>query len=151
MRPAQTMATLIDTIQPPVTYLTEALQDAIIDQTEQQFMSLWLENCARRLDGDPAQYRSFGPWWPAVKNMLIGAEYNQFGLLVDADVIAIYHYPQESLNLVAAHLYSMERFDQGLIYSAQHLLQVNETADDTEPYDYQSFDPEVEFRISSST
>ncbi|EGM8848630.1 hypothetical protein IIM91_004097 [Escherichia coli] len=48
-----------------------------------------------------------------------------------------------SLTLIAATLYSQERFDNGQIYSAWHLLPVPEEVDDQD-YEFESYDLEVE-------
>lgn len=45
--------------------------------------------------------------------------------------------------LIAATLYSQERFDNGQIYSAWHLLPVPEEVDDQD-YEFESYDLEVE-------
>ncbi|STK59617.1 Uncharacterised protein [Escherichia coli] len=42
----------------------------------------------------------------------------------------IYRYDRPALTLIAATLYSQERFDNGQIYSAWHLLPVPEEVDD---------------------
>ncbi|EBL0240729.1 peptide-binding protein, partial [Salmonella enterica] len=44
---------------------------------------------------------------------------------------------------IAATLYSQERFDNGQIYSAWHLLPVPEEVDDQD-YEFESYDLEVE-------
>ena len=48
-----------------------------------------------------------------------------------------------ALTLIAATLYSQERFDNGQIYSAWHLLPVPEEVDDQD-YEFESYDLEVE-------
>ena len=138
------MATLIDTIQPTVEYLEGILPQALSGKSEEAWTAQYLENLAARLMENPAQYRSFGPWWPQVKEQLITAGYKNFGILNDIAVAAIYKMPRPALTLVAAHLYSDWRIDNGHVYTASHLLEVNEAADDTEPYNWESFDEEVE-------
>ncbi|MFI7813010.1 olxA [Citrobacter werkmanii] len=142
------MYTLIDTIQPGADYLESILPEALAGKAEEDWISLYLSNLAKRLALHPAQYRSFGPWWPALKDMLIASGYNQFGIMNDIGVAAIYRMPRPALTLVAAHLYSMERFDNGLVYEAHHTLEVNDTAADTEPYHWESYDDELEDTIA---
>ena len=55
----------------------------------------------------------------------------------------IYRYDRPALTLIAATLYSQERFDNGQIYSAWHLLPVPEEVDDQD-YEFESYDLEVE-------
>lgn len=85
-----------------------------------------------------------------MKDLLISQGYRQFGITNDITVAAIYRMPRPALTLVAAHLYSDMRFDNGLVYAAQHLLEVNETADDTEPYSWESYDEELENSIQKT-
>lgn len=143
------MATLIDTIQPSADYLESILPEALAGRSEEEWLGIYLTNLAKRVGMHPAQYRSFGPWWPSVKELLINAGYNQFGIMNDVAVATIYKMPRPALTLVAAHLYSMERFDKGLIYEAHHTLEVNDTADDTEPYHWESYDDEIESKINA--
>ena len=55
----------------------------------------------------------------------------------------LYRYDRPALTLIAATLYSQERFDNGQIYSAWHLLPVPEEVDDQD-YEFESYDLEVE-------
>lgn len=143
------MTTLIDTIQPPVEYLESILPQALQGRTEEAWATLYISGLASRLQAEPALYRSFGPWWPSLKNMLISFGYSSFGVLNDLTVAAIYTMPRPALTLAAAHLYSDYRFDNGLIFSAQHQLEVVESADDTELYDWESYDEELERTIQA--
>lgn len=52
-------------------------------------------------------------------------------------------YDRPALTLIAATLYSQERFDNGQIYSAWHLLPVPEEVHDQDD-EFESYDLEVE-------
>ena len=70
-------------------------------------------------------------------------------MLNDPTVAAIYVMPRPALTLVAAHLYSDYRFENGLVFSALHQLDVVENADNTEVYDWESYDEEIERTIQA--
>lgn len=139
------MTTLIDTIKPTEEYVESVLQEhALAGRSEEEFIATYLNGLAERLEADARAYRSFGPWWPSLKVMLLEAEQTDFGQIVDGDVAAIYSMSRPALTLVAAHLYADEIVESGNIYSADHLLSVMPSADDTEPYHYVSYDESIE-------
>ncbi|HHQ6598119.1 TPA: olxA [Serratia fonticola] len=144
------MTTLIDTVQPPEDYIGEILNaQALNGRSEAEYVTVYLTGLASRLKATPALYRAFGPWWPTVKTLLI----NEFGPdvvgdQVAQDVRAIYGLSRPALSMVAAHLYSAERIEFGLIYAPQHELAVHAEADDTEPYIYYCDDDQMEKLIA---
>ncbi|WP_426575286.1 olxA (plasmid) [Xenorhabdus stockiae] len=143
------MTTLIDTIQPSEAYLETVLAEAVGTKTEKEYVAFYLTNLITRLKAEPRLYRSFGAWWPSMKSLIIAQGEKALGVLVDTDVAAIYTMSRPALIVVAAHLYSYERFERGLIYSSDHLLDVNDDAEDTEPYWWFSNDEDVETLIQS--
>ncbi|MEB7891829.1 olxA [Hafnia alvei] len=138
------MTTLIDTIQPPEAYLESVLPEGLRQRSESEYVNQYLTNLIARLKAEPRLYRSFGAWWPSIKSLIIEQDENTFGILVDSDVAAIYTMSRPALTIVAAHLYSNERVESGSVYSAYHSLDVNDDADDTEPYVYVSNDVDME-------
>lgn len=138
------MTTLIDTIQPPEAYLESVLPEGLRQRSESEYVNQYLTNLIARLKAEPRLYRSFGAWWPSIKSLIIEQDENTFGILIDSDVAAIYTMSRPALTIVAAHLYSNERLESGSVYSAYHTLDVNDDADDTEPYVYVSNDVDVE-------
>lgn len=137
------MATLSDTIKPNKTYLEGLLRTALLGKTEDEYVDFYLKGLRGRLLKNPRLYRSFGPYWPEIKNLLLERGYGNFGRLIDRDVRKIYRFDRPALTLIAATLYSQERFDNGQIYSAWHLLPVPPEVDDQE-YSFESTDTEVE-------
>lgn len=137
------MATLSDTIKPNKTYLEAVLRTALLGKTEDEYVDFFLSGLRGRLLKNPRLYRSYGPYWPEIKKLLLERGYGNFGRLVDRDVRKIYRYDRPALTLIAATLYSQERFDNGQIYSAWHLLPVPEEVDDQD-YEFESYDLEVE-------
>lgn len=139
------MTTLIDTIKPTEEYIESVLQEhALSGRTEEEFTTAYLNGLVERLIADVRTYRSFGPWWPALKVMLLEDGQTDFGQIVDGDVAAIYSMGRPALTLVAAHLYADEVLESGNIHSADHYLSVTPSADDTEPYLYTSYDESIE-------
>ncbi|MCG3462209.1 olxA [Xenorhabdus bovienii] len=141
------MTTLIDTIQPPESYLETILTEAIGTKTEKEYVAFYLTNLITRLKAEPRLYRSFGAWWPSMKSLIIEQGEQAFSVLIDVDVATIYTMSRPALIVVAAHLYSNERFENGAIYSACHTLNVNDESDDTEPYQWFSNDEDMEMMI----
>lgn len=137
------MSTLSDTVKPNPIYLEGLLKTALQGKSEEDYVNFFLKGLRDRLLKSPRLYRSYGPYWPEIKRLLLNAGYGNFGRLIDRDVRHIYHFPRPALTLIAATLYSQERFDNGQIYSAYHLLPVTPAADDEE-YEYDSLDKEVE-------
>lgn len=143
----KSMTTLIDTIQPPEAHLESILAEAIGTKPEKVYVEFYITNLITRLKTEPRLYRSFGAWWPSVKSLIVEQGERAFGVLVDADVAAIYTMSRPALIVVAAHLYSNERFENGLVYSADHTFDIHDASDDTEPYLWFSNDEEMETRI----
>ncbi|HBL7241642.1 TPA: olxA [Serratia marcescens] len=144
------MTTLIDTMQPSESHIEEILHEqALNGRSELEYTSAYLTGLSSCLKANPAQYRTFGPWWPTVKTLLIdGFGSDLFGDQVAQDVRAIYGLSRPALSLVAAHLYSAERIEFGLMYAPQHELAVHADADDTEPYIYYCDDDQMEKLIA---
>lgn len=108
----------------------------------------WLDRITyainENLTREPRLYVSYGPWWMALKNCMIAKGYDNYGYLVQADVAEIYRMSRDALTVCAAVLYQELRTDEGMVYSREHDLEVNESADDTEPYTYVLEDDEVD-------
>ncbi|HBZ8552016.1 TPA: peptide-binding protein [Salmonella enterica subsp. houtenae] len=140
------MATLSDTIKPNKTYLEALLRTALLGKTEDEYIDFFLKGLRGRLLKSPRLYRSYGPYWHEIKKLLLERGYGNFGRLIDRDVRKIYRFDRPALTLVAATLYSQERFNNGQIYSAWHLLPVPPDVDDAD-YPFESYDLEVEVLV----
>lgn len=99
----------------------------------------------KRLIMEPRLYRAYGPYWPAVKTILLGHNAVLPSVAIDAGVKADYSYPRDSLTLVAAALYEHARLERGLYYSSHHFLPLIPLADEDEDYLYVSLDEGQEF------
>ncbi|HBV91209.1 MAG TPA: olxA [Pantoea sp.] len=140
------MTTLIDTIKPTETYIESLLPLALDGRTEEAFLVNYLENLVKRVSSARFAYRAFGPWWPAVKTLLLERATTKFGQIVESDVAEIYSLSRPALTVIAAHLYADDRTENDAVFSAVHLLPVMPSADDTEPYMYVSYDESIEKR-----
>jgi len=140
------MTTLIDTIKPTETYIERLLPLALDGRTEEVFLVNYLENLVKRVSSTRFAYRAFGPWWPAVKTLLLERATTKFGQVVESDVAEIYSLSRPALTVIAAHLYADNRTENDAVFSAVHLLPVMPSADDTEPYMYVSYDESIEKR-----
>jgi len=140
------MTTLIDTIKPTETYIESLLPLALDGRTEEAFLVNYLENLVKRVSSARFAYRAFGPWWPAVKTLLLERATTKFGQVVESDVAEIYSLSRPALTVIAAHLYAADRTENDAVFSAVHLLPVMPSADDTEPYMYVSYDESIEKR-----
>lgn len=138
------MTTLIDTVKPTESYLDTLLPGALIGRTEAEYVDAYLTGLISRLVAAPKMYRSFGPWWPAVKLMILDKGETRLGQTVEGDVASIYTTSRPAYTIIAAHLYSDMRMDNNGVYNQIHLLDVASYADDTEPYIYTSYDESIE-------
>ncbi|BCL11049.1 Ulx protein (plasmid) [Escherichia coli] len=136
------MATLSDTIKPNKTYLEAVLRTALLGKTEDEYVDFFLSGLRGRLLKNPRLYRSYGPYWPEIKKLLLERGYGNFGRLVDRDVRKIYRYDRPALTLIAATLYSRSVLIM-VRYTQRHLLPVPEEVDDQD-YEFESYDLEVE-------
>jgi len=143
------MATLLDTLRPNVAYLQKTLISALNGRTETKFVADYVLGLTRRLQVEPRLYRAYGPYWPAVKSILLEHGARLPSAAIDTDVKADYSYPRESLTLVAAALYEQARLERGLYYSSHHFLPLIQTADD-EDYMFVSLDEGQEFEYAES-
>lgn len=144
------MATLLDTLRPNVAYLQQTLIGALHGRTEAKFVADYVLGLTRRLRAEPRLYRAYGPYWPAVKTILLDHGAKLPSAAIDTDVRADYSYPREALTLVAAALYEQARLERGLYYSSHHFLPLIATADDDEDYLFVSLDEGQEFEYEEN-
>lgn len=138
------MTTLIETIKPTESYVSGLLDEALNGRTEEGFVNYYLQGVIERVKREPRVYRSFGPWWPALKTLILAGGHTEFGQIVESDVAEIYKMSRPAFTVIAAHLYSDERVDREGIFNDIHQLSVLQTSDDTEPYIYTSYDESIE-------
>ena len=140
------MTTLKDTSRPDEAWLEQVLPGALNGRSEDKYLSDYLTGLSRCLASDARYYRSLGPWWPALKTLLVEAGDSSAGSQIDEDIADNYQYDRPALTAVAATLYQQMRMNAGLLFSSNHLLDVPENVDD-EPYEFTSYDLELESKV----
>ncbi|HHA1396939.1 TPA: peptide-binding protein [Enterobacter hormaechei subsp. xiangfangensis] len=143
------MTTLNDTQRPDENYLAVVLANALTGRSEDQFINDYLSGVARCLASEPRYYRSFGPWWASLKQMLVEKGGAGVGVEVDSDIAGVYGYERKALTAIAGYLYQQDRLAHGLLFASTHQLPVPESVDD-EPYEFVSYDLDLESRVTSN-
>lgn len=138
------MTTLIETIKPTEGYVTGLLEEALNGKSEGEYVQFYLHGIVERVKREPRIYRSFGPWWPALKTLIVAGGCTELGQIIESDVAEIYKMSRPALTVIAAHLYSDERVDRDGVFNEVHQLSVLPSSDDTEPYIYTSYDESIE-------
>ncbi|EQA6233061.1 olxA [Enterobacter hormaechei] len=138
------MTTLIDTVKPTEAYLEEILPEALVGRNEEDFVTFYLENMFTRISANPQLYHLYGPWWPALKTLLLTRQLTGLGQIVDSDVAQIYQMSRPALTVLAAQLYADERFASNSVNNPVHMLETASYASDTEPYIYTGYDESLE-------
>jgi len=127
-------------------WLEQTLPGALNGRSEEQYLSDYLNGLSRCLLSDIRYYRSLGPWWPALKTLLLEGGNSSIGTQIDEDIAHTYKYDRPALTAVAATLYQQMRMNAGLLFSSNHLLEVPGDIDD-EPYEFTSYDLELESKV----
>jgi len=140
------MTTLKDTARPDEAWLEQVLPGALNGRSEDQYLSDYLIGLSQCLSSDARYYRSLGPWWPALKILLLESGNSGAGTQIDEDIADNYQYDRPALTAVAATLYQQMRMNAGLLFSSNHRLDVPEGVDD-EPYEFTSYDLELESKV----
>ncbi|PLR30106.1 peptide-binding protein [Chimaeribacter californicus] len=143
------MTTLNDTLKPDTQYLESVLPVALGSRGEDDFVTDYLKGMSQCLGDEPRYYRSVGPYWPALKTMLVEQGHLPADSEVDQDVAAIYEGDRPALTVVAATLYQRMRLESGLLLSSSHLLPVPDEVDDS-PYEYVSYDLTLESKAKKT-
>lgn len=139
------MTTIIDTIIPTESVLSSILSEIVNSNVEEtNYVINALENVVNLLNKDGKTYISYGPWWPAIKNLIIENGNTNLGQVVESDVAQIYSYSRPALTILAGIMYSASRLNDHVVTDPYHYLDVSQSADDTEPYLYVSTDESID-------
>ncbi|WP_241613236.1 olxA [Rosenbergiella epipactidis] len=135
------MGKLVETVIPQESYLNDILKDILSSGiSEKDYVKNAISNIKQMIILDPRRYIAYGPWWPAIKQLIVGSGEVGIGQNIESDVAAIYSYPKNALTVLAGIIYSTERLEDHIVDDPYHYLNVSEISDDTEPYLYVSDD-----------
>ncbi len=138
------MTTLRDTMLPESQQLRNFLNAECPGKSDEDIVKDFTAGLAKLLATSPRMYRSYGPYWPAIKQQIIlNVSDPQVGRNIDVDVLSIYSYESAALTCAAAILYQDDRIHKGLQYSTRHDLPV----DGYDTYEFDYSDQEMEIKV----
>lgn len=125
---------------PSAAELRELIEENCPGMQDEQIVSQFLTGLSNVISADPSMYRSYGPFWPALKTLAISQGENNYGTKIDTDIVAAYSYDEDVLTIAAALTYHDDRINQGLQTSTRHMLPAN----DYDYYEFNYIDEEME-------
>lgn len=113
--------------------------EALEEQSESEMIQAHAQSIARIIKDDPLKYRSYGPYWWAIKAILEDHDI-EFGDDDEPVTREHFNYESEVDLLCAAWAYQQYTIDAGGLYNNIHSF----TGDDDEPFDYSIEDTDIE-------
>lgn len=136
---------ITETIKTSDEELRAALAEATDNQEGGQLAANYIKYLAALIQKDPGQYRSYGPYWWPLKAMLISANSAPgVGVKLEAGTLEHYTHGEPDLTICAAWAYQQVQLDNGHLYTADHLLDM----EGGELYEYNIYDSEMEKLIA---
>ena len=109
----------------------------------------WLEKMANTiaeiLEENPKQYRSLGPYWWGVKQVLKQQGFD-FGDFIDAEWFEQIDYGSDVWNMLASYAYQMYAAANGLFESNEHILCMIDDEGNQQAVTYTLIDDDMEAR-----
>lgn len=129
--------------------LTKYLDDARGDLTDKQFTDRYLTGVIKSIKADPKLYRSYGPYWWALKQLILTHKDNDgsLGHEYDTAMSNAFRYDNEAITICAAFHYQQMTLDSGYMYSNKHQA----TTSNSEVIDLVIEDSDIERVIFAST
>jgi len=137
---------LKDTIKPRESAVFRLMREEMGATPESEIVTNYINGVAKNLTKNPTHYRSYGPYWWALKEIMINHGINKFGETLEVITTEHFKYDDEAYTVVAAWDYSTMKFDEGRINISNHNL----PTEDGEGYEYELIDQEMEFYIADS-
>lgn len=132
-----------ETVKPTTLDNVELVAQALKGKTAPEFVAGYLANFAEIIADNPRQYRAYGPYWWAIKSLMVEHGIMDFGEEIEAGTIEHYSYPSDVDTIVSAWSYFQDVFSDGRLYSSEHQLPMA----DGELYLYELIDMEMEALI----
>jgi hypothetical protein len=128
--------------------LQPLLQEAIANQTKEDWMKKFLENLKKILLETPARYRGFGPYWWSLKKVYVDRGDISFGDFIDLEWQMAMDYGKPELNIMAAFVYEELRTSKNLLDDPFHTM---DNIDGSDSVEFASSDPDMEIMALSKT
>ncbi|WP_318491873.1 peptide-binding protein [Photobacterium leiognathi] len=131
---------------PSVADLEHLLAEATAETEQTEYVESYLTKLVDLLKSNPRTYRAYGPYWWAIKRMLINRLISDFGDNVEAVTVDKFFIEDEANTIVAAWSYQNYQFTNGNQTSPFHVLPLV----DDEDYEYCLVDDSMENLIAQS-
>jgi len=105
---------------------------ALESESDVGFVPGYLSGVARSLINSPGTYRSFGPYWWPLKELLLKYSIDVFGSNVEAGTLNHFRLNSEDLVCVAAYAYQQQKLSEEKLLSTEHILDIEDG--ETESY-----------------
>jgi len=137
----------MDIYKPSENDLQPLLDQATASQTIEQWMEKFLATVKTILLKSPLRYRTYGPYWWALKKLYIDRDDLTFGDFIDLEWLLSMDYGKPEFNILAAFAYEELRMAKNLIDDPFHTMDTEDGGDSVE---FASNDPEMEMMAVSS-
>ncbi|WP_419238296.1 hypothetical protein ACN08P_23515 (plasmid) [Photobacterium leiognathi subsp. mandapamensis] len=131
---------------PSVADLEHLLAEATAETEQTEYVESYLTKLVDLLKSNPRTYRAYGPYWWAIKRMLINRLISDFGDNVEAVTVDKFFIEDEANTIVASWSYQNYQFTNGNQTSPFHVLPLV----DDEDYEYCLVDDSMENLIAQS-
>lgn len=135
--------TILNAVIPTEDDLAPLLDEATSggETLEPDFVSTFTKNCAENLKLNPSLYRSYGPWWWALKKV-IAENGHSFGQETEAATLSRFNYERPALVCCVAWAYQDYILKNGFANSGEHSYAVIDS-DEVETYYLTDMDMEA--------
>lgn len=113
---------LNNAVIPTAEQLAPLIDEATSKQTQADFVTGYVKNLANILTQKPANYRAYGMYWWAIKELLNARGYSQFGDTLEVGTLNVFNYEDKALLCAAAWAYHAYNMDNGAAFSSTHLV-----------------------------
>lgn len=138
---------ITDVVLPNKEQLEQLLESGLNGRQPEQFVSAYLNGAFKALQNNPLIYRTYGPYWWALKALLKNAGHQVPGDFEDV-TMAHFNYDEPQYLICAAWAYSDHQVNQGYLMANLHTFYDL----DDEPFEYSIEDHYMEaWAVNKST